>query len=261
MFVYVNKDDLRSICLSEMYLKEGVYVSHDLKDLEYADVIYLGMRGIDRKNRLNQFDETLIVDVNVFARLKKGTRVITIAYNDYLNDLSKQYGFKYLCLNKNDYFVDENSMLCAEGLLAYIIRSRPYSLLKSKVIVFGSGHIAKMIIELFINMKIDVSFCARENRIDKKVAFIQLCDHIDLSQYDVVVNTIPSQVISKNMIDTLRDDALIVDVSSFPYGLDHHYALSQLKNANILSSIPGKYAYHYGAYLIKKVIEDDMNEE
>lgn len=49
MLVFVNHDDMRSLELMEEMLHRGYYVSDQFKDMKYADVIYMGMRGIDRK--------------------------------------------------------------------------------------------------------------------------------------------------------------------------------------------------------------------
>ena len=81
-----------------------------------------------------------------------------------------------------------------------------------------------------------------------------------VNDYDVIVNTIPTAVIDQKMIDTIKDDALIVDVASFPYGLDHHYAINKKKNSYVLSSIPSRYAYKYAADMMFHVIEDEYND-
>ena len=55
MLVFVNHDDMRSLELMEEMLHRGYYVSDQFKDMKYADVIYMGMRGIDRKNRERKY--------------------------------------------------------------------------------------------------------------------------------------------------------------------------------------------------------------
>ena len=48
---------------------------------------------------------------------------------------------------------------------------------------------------------------------------------------------------------------MIVDIASYPYGIDHHYALSKGINCQILPSIPCKYAYGYAGKMIADEIE------
>lgn len=260
MFIYINKDDLRAIELSKFMSEKNYYVSCDFKDIKYADIVYLGIKGIDRKNRLNCFDETIVLNDKVFASLKENCCVVTLVYNEYLKELSDTYHFRYCALNNNEYFVRENTMLCGEGIICYIIKNRPFSLVLSRIIIFGSGHIATYTSKLLSDMGVDVTICSRKEVSIKKVKYIHLNKCQDLKEYDVIINTVPSQVINHSLIDSVKSSSMILDVSSFPYGLDHHYALNQSKNTYILSGIPGKYAYKYGAEIIMKCIEDEYND-
>ena len=51
---------------------------------------------------------------------------------------------------------------------------------------------------------------------------------------------------------------MIVDIASYPYGIDHHYALSKGLNCQILSSIPCKYAYGYAGKMVADEIEREL---
>lgn len=158
-------------------------------------------------------------------------------------------------------FLKFNSLLCVEGIISYIIRKRHKSLINSKVIVFGNGHIGHLLIDIFFKLGIECSVVARNKKnIDPHIDYYDLKE-IDLSIFDVVINTIPSPVISHKMIKTLRNDTLLLDVASFPYGLDHHYALSLSKNVHILSAIPAKYAYIDAAIMMNEIIEGEYNEK
>ena len=82
-----------------------------------------------------------------------------------------------------------------------------------------------------------------------------------LSQVDILINTIPSIIIEKEKLDLAKKDILIVDIASYPYGIDHHYALSIGLNSQILSSIPNKYAYGYAGKMIADEIERMFKNE
>ena len=96
VLIFINHDDLRSLELMEECVRRGYYVTDQIKDIKYADVIYLGAKGIDRKNRLLTHNETLILSDDFFSSLKKGSLVITLAYNSFLEQLAKKYAFKYV---------------------------------------------------------------------------------------------------------------------------------------------------------------------
>lgn len=263
MLIFVNHDDLRSLEVMEELLRKGYYVSDQLCDMRYADVIYMGSRGIDRKHRLLMNNETKIVSEDVFKELKKNCLLLTLIDNDYLKELSKQYGFRYICLLNEDEFKKKNSVLTAEGLLSYLISHRRFPIYQSHIIVLGYGYCAKPIIDDLkaLGAKVTVALRNQQNfeEIEKKGCICQLLSQVDLSKQDIIINTIPSVVIDEKKIDCIDKQTMIVDIASYPYGIDHHYALSKGYNCQILPSIPCKYAYGYAGKMIVDVIERECS--
>ncbi|MEG0366493.1 MAG: hypothetical protein RR585_06635, partial [Coprobacillus sp.] len=66
MLIFVNHDDMRSLELMDELIRRGYYVSDQLNDLRYADVLYLGLKGVDNKNRLMTHQETRILDSKLY---------------------------------------------------------------------------------------------------------------------------------------------------------------------------------------------------
>lgn len=264
MFIYVNHDDKRALELSELLLEKGYYVSNDLKDMKYADVIYLGRKGIDRKHRLTTLKDTVIVDENDLKKLKEHCLVLTLSHNQYLKELSIQYHFDYQFLLGDEQFVSENSMITAEGVIAYIITHRLYPIYQSHVLILGYGHCAQPLVDHFIDLKAKVSVAVRrkelKDEIERKGASYYSIEQIDLSDVDIVVNTIPSLVIDEKCLNNARRHILLIDIASYPYGIDHHYALTHGLNCQILSSVPCLYAYGYAGKIIVDYIERKLSD-
>lgn len=249
MLLFINCDDQRAIELMDELIRRGHYVTNELKDLKYADIIYLGMRGFDRKNRIVMHNETRTFQENLFEQIKQGCLVLTLVYNEYLQELSKRYNFVYKAFLNDENFLYINGILTAEGVIAYMIQHRPFPIYQSRILILGYGHCAKPIIKRLIGMEAEVYVGVRNKKykmdIEKNGAHFLLINDIDLSNIDIVINTIPSIVIDNNVLDKANPKVTIIDIASFPYGLDHHYALSHGFDAQILSSIPSKYAYRY----------------
>lgn len=263
MLVFINHDDLRSLELMEEMLHRGYYVSDQFKDMKYADVIYMGVKGIDRKNRLIMHQETMVVDTSLFQEMKMNCLILTLIHNDYLEELSKQYHFRYIALLDNEAFIKDNSILTAEGLISYLIMHRRYPLYQSCICVLGFGHCAKPIIEYLTALKADVYVAVRNSQyqsdIENMNAHYLDIGELDLSGIDILINTIPQVVVDKEILDKANKRIMIVDIASYPYGIDHHYAITQGLNSQILSSIPCKYAYGYAGNMIANVIERELN--
>ena len=110
MLVFVNHDDLRSLKLMDILLERGYYVSDQISDIKYADLIYLGSKGIDRMNRLFYQNETILLDESFFKKIKKNAQLMTLIHNQYLEDLASQYGFIYTYFLDDEEFVEKNCL-------------------------------------------------------------------------------------------------------------------------------------------------------
>lgn len=260
--IFVNHDDLRSLELMEELIRRGHYVSDQLSDLKYSRIIYLGMKGLDRKHRLLFGKETIVFSQEYFEQLQTNSIIFTMVYNEYLDELSKKYHFQYKALLKNEDFIYKNSILTAEGLIAYLISHRRLPLYQSRVLVLGFGHCAKPIIEDLVGFKTKVDVALRDKSKYQEVEMLKgkplSLTNIKLDNYDIVINTIPMNVISHQHIDNVLPSTMIVDIASYPYGLDHHYAISKGLNCQILPSIPCKYAYGYAGQMICDEIEKEL---
>lgn len=264
MFIFVNHDDMRGQEVMEELLRRGYYVSDQQKDLIYSQIIYLGGKGIDRKHRLFLHNETVIIDKKIFQKLPKNCWIFTLMHNDYLEELSHVYHFNYAALLDDEEFVGQNSILTAEGLIAYLIAHRRYPLYQSHIDILGYGHCAKAIIKCLHSFDVSLRVGVRNSRDFPDIArqggqacFLQ---DMNLSQTDILINTIPSHVIGQEKLDQANKQIMIVDIASYPYGIDHHYALSQGLHSQILSSIPCKYAYGQAGKMVVDFIERKMTD-
>lgn len=262
MLVYVNHDDMRSLELMEEMIRRGYYVSDQQKDMKYADVIYLGVKGIDRKNRLLTNKETVVIEEEMFTKLKPKCLIVTLVHNGYLEELAMRYGFCYRGLLEKEDFIVKNSILTAEGLISYIISHRRDPIYQSCIMVLGFGHCAKPIITYLVAMNADVSVGVRNPKYQKDIenmgaSYINL-NNLDLSDKNILINTIPKVVVHAHHLDLANHKMMIVDIASYPYGIDHHYALSKGMNCQILSAIPCRYAYGYAGRIIADEIEREL---
>ncbi len=258
MLIFVNHDDMRSLELMEELLRRGYYVSDQFKDLKFAEVIYLGVKGIDRKHRLYVKNGTVVIPNYVIENWNKKTRVYTLIENEYLRELSKTNCFQYISLLSHEDFLNKNSILTAEGLISYLIEHRRFPLYQSRILVLGYGHCAKPIISYLLAFHAQVSVGLRNHSLKDEIESIGCqytnLNHLDMNQ-DIIINTIPHVIIDKEKIDQMSKQCFVIDIASYPYGIDHHYALSQGYHCQILPSIPCKYAYGYAGKMIADEIE------
>lgn len=175
---------------------------------------------------------------------------------------------KYLC----DYFTIEeltikNALLTAEGILSIILEKMPVSVFGMKVAVCGYGRIGTFISSMLKSLGAEVTVLAR-NQIQltnaelKGLKTIQInAINNKISEFDCIINTIPSLVIDENAIRQIKADCLIIESASAPYGID--FSACEKYNANLIKafSLPGKKnpksAGIIIADILRRIIEGD----
>ena len=151
------------------------------------------------------------------------------------------------CDEVYDYFEREdvtvmNSVPTAQGILKTMLENIEYTVHSSKCAVFGYGRIGKVTADVLSAVGADVTVCVRRPSAIALAAVNGLggCLISDFyksaDRYDIIINTVPAQVID------VRPDCLIIDVASAPYGTDFAAAHELGINALQCSSLPGKTA-------------------
>lgn len=157
--------------------------------------------------------------------------------------------------NKNikvyDWFADEaltleNAKLTAEGAAQIIVKSSKNGLGCSKILILGWGRVAKACAELFGAMGADITISARRKQAldDAKSRGFKSAEFIDksaIAEADVIVNTVPENVMLEDELKCIKDSGWILELASKPYGVDMNAASRLGVKVNIASGIPGKY--------------------
>lgn len=169
----------------------------------------------------------------------------------------------------HDYMKDEeiaifNSIATAEGIIADIITSYPGNLYKSNVIVLGYGKCGKTLADRLKSLGCIVTVCARK---ENALALAYSLGHNTLTldefsgfanEFNIIINTIPSMVITQETLYKLSKETYIYDIASKPGGVDYDTAKALGIHASLHLSLPGKYSPKASAealynYILKEI--------
>ena len=170
-----------------------------------------------------------------------------------------------------DYFHDEalqvkNAIPTAEGTIQLVMEKLPTTIHGANIIVLGFGRIGKVLAHLFRQMGANVSVGARKSA---DFAWITQAGyrpiHISematiFQEMDVIVNTIPVQIIGMSKLVNIRKDALLIDVASHPGGIDLEAAKTLHVTPLQALGLPGKVAPKSAAKYMKETIENAMKK-
>ena len=165
----------------------------------------------------------------------------------------------------NEMFTLRNAELTAEGAVELILREYEGAVYGSEILVTGYGRIGKVLSRYLSMMGAKVTVAARNPDDRDMIAYrgMTAADYpaLDWSHYQVIVNTVPAEVIDREAIAQMREDVFIIDLASLPGGVDFSAAKDRELTCIYALSLPGKTAPLTAGIIIKDTIMNILNRE
>ncbi|HAQ28662.1 MAG TPA: hypothetical protein DCQ76_02710 [Ruminococcaceae bacterium] len=158
-------------------------------------------------------------------------------------------------------FITDNARLTAQCLKFVLNENGIYDFTGKKTAVTGYGRTAKAIAEFMKENGAKVLITARDphslgDAVKKGYSICLLRDYDCIAHdADILINTVPAEIIDKNILSRLRKDVLLIDIASPPFGVDIGLADSYGINVVRALGLPGKYAPEKAGKLIFKKIQ------
>lgn len=161
-------------------------------------------------------------------------------------------------MTRRDYTTG-NAALTAEGAVGLLIRESPRSLWKGRALITGWGRIAKNLAPRLRALGCETTVAARKagDRAEAEAQGLRACRFSDIAELagalDFLVNTVPAQVLGRDILERLRPDSLLLELASEP-GFDKRMADELGLNALYVPGLPGKSAPCAAAQLMRDTI-------
>ncbi|MBE5800186.1 MAG: hypothetical protein E7321_09610 [Clostridiales bacterium] len=162
---------------------------------------------------------------------------------------------------QDEVFLRANARLTAEGAIHRAMERPGRALLGDTVLITGFGRIAQELAVRLVAMGSFVIVCARNEQQMRRAHEIG-AHPVPLGQAasacrqaDVIMNTVPAHVLGKNELDKIRQDALVVELASPPYGMNVELARHMGLSVLIEGGLPGRYAPMNAGAALFDVIE------
>lgn len=159
-----------------------------------------------------------------------------------------------------------NTIATAEGTIQIAIENTNKILHGSEVLILGFGRIGKVLARKLAGLAVKVTCAARK---DEDLAWIQAYGHKatninsigeNLSQYDIIINTVPHMILTEERLQYVKNDCLLIDLASNPGGIDKKAVKDQKLKFVWALSLPGKVAPTTSAEFIKDTIHNIVKE-
>jgi len=160
-------------------------------------------------------------------------------------------------------FKEKNGILTAEAALAVARENTDFSICSARTLVIGSGCIALPLISRLKACGAFVTVAARNTAALNKLRLegISTCELCFLEgEFDLIFNTVPSQVLSREVLSRLNPSAVIIDLASLPGGLDTQSAEERGFKVVQALALPGKYMPRTAAKIIFDTVSAFVRE-
>lgn len=168
---------------------------------------------------------------------------------------------KYIDLMDSDEVAFLNAIPTAEGAIYKAIEYTDYTIHGANVLILGFGRCGKILANKLKGLNANV-FC--EARKPKDLAHIKALGYnvVELekmtdilSQIDIIFSTIPTQILGKQELQLLKQDAVVIDLASAPGSIDYDECKSLNINAHLELGLPTKVAAKSAASYLKQEID------
>ncbi len=278
--------DLRIVKLIEMLVKDGYTVytyglemSEDLQKIEKIEMcptvtetvknskVVVGPIPLssDRKNLSMPFSN-IKLNVDEFVSCIEGKTLIAGNIVEETKRKLEQSNIQYIDLLKREEFTVLNTIATAEGTIQIAMEETQKTLHGSKVLIMGFGRIGKVLAKMLDGIGAKVYCEARKN---EDIAWIKaygyepihlnnLNEH--LGEFEIIISTIPFQILDKDRLELVNKDAVIIDLASNPGGVDRKAAKEKDLKLIWALSLPGKVAPLTSAIYIKETLYHVLKE-
>ena len=136
----------------------------------------------------------------------------------------------------------------------------------SNVLILGFGRIGKVLARKMTGLSAKVTCAARK---DEDLAWIKAYGHMatninflgeNLSQYDIIINTVPHLILTEERMEYVKKECLLIDLASNPGGIDKKTAKDRNLKLIWALALPGKVAPVTTAEFIKYTIYNILKE-
>ncbi len=234
------------------------------------DVLILPVIGTDDVGQVGTLfsNQQIIIKEEHIEALPQHVKIYTGLAKPYLKSLAHTHHIEVIELFDRDDVAIYNSIPTAEGAIMMAIQHTDITIHRSTCIVLGMGRtgmtLARLLQALGAQVKVGVREAAdyaRAWEMNLQPFYItSLYD--EANKIDLLFNTIPTMIVTAQIIAHIPLHAIIIDLASHPGGTDFRYAEKRGIKAMLAPGLPGivapKTAGRIIATTISRLIHEDF---
>ncbi len=260
--------ELRVFGFKDIEFDKEITVSDSIQSaIKSADIIIAPLPcSIDNETINAPFYTNKIYITDLFKQMSKNQLFLGGRISEKIDKLAKVYKIYPIDYFNREELVILNAIPTAEGVIQIAMEEMPTTLHNSRCLILGFGRIGKVLSKMMKGIGVFVTVEARKY---SDLAWIKSYGyegiHIDklgeaLGDFDIVINTVPSVILNRELLLKIRKESLVIDVASKPGGVDFEMARDLGVKTIWALSLPGKVAPNTAGDIIKDTVMNIIDE-
>lgn len=257
------KADIKVIGLPERKELTGAKFCQDLcETIEDVNAIILPMPGTDFEGKIITALSKKVIQLTepIFQSIPGDVPIFLGVAKPFLKEWARFYQKKLIEIADLDEIAIPNSIPTAEACLQMAMERLSITIHGCNTIVIGFGRCGKTLARMFhaIGAKTTViarkpADLARVKEMGLNAVSFERCLEV-LPEADLIINTVPIQVLTEKRLNKVNTEALIIDIASAPGGTDFLAAENLGIQAILTPSLPGLVAPKTAGLILAEIL-------
>lgn len=217
--------------------------AHHLSEaLQEANLVLLSMKPFDR-DVLTVGEESL--DAGLLPKLLgMGATLVAGSFPTDLEAWLQDQGIKCVSFLELESYLLKNAAVTAEGAVYLALEAMDRTLFGAKALVIGWGRIGRFLAEKLRALGADVTVAVRKTEQKAELELLGFAVEDTgkyakgLDEYDLVINTVPKQVVTSAQFETIKPECVVIELASLPGGFPREH----LSRVIMGQALPGETA-------------------
>ncbi|MGG0716238.1 dipicolinate synthase subunit DpsA [Robertmurraya massiliosenegalensis] len=212
---------------------DSLQASNYLEAASGADIIIAPVPGVGENDALYapSSQESLVINPDFFKHVNRGAVYFSGTATDTIRKAGDAFDIQFFDLKDDDYLQVLHAIPTAEGAISVTVQNTKETIHNSNALVIGYGRIASLLANNLKGMGAKVTVAARkpESRIRAYANGFQTLDvkqeelSTHIHSFNLIYNTVPSLVLSPEVLQKVNPNTLVMDLASPPGGLNHRF--------------------------------------
>ncbi len=233
-----------------------------------CDVLFLPIPYKNKTGKLNIKQANMIISLEEIEECLEANKpwVVLGKADKEFEELARSKGLNFIDITQEESFAILNAIPTAEGAIQRAMEMTDITIHRSKVLVMGYGRIGKSLSRMLRGIGAKVTVEARKEEdlswiLENGYKPVHLKDlETVLPDQDIIFNTIPHLILDKEKLTKINKRTVIIDVSSYPGGVDFDAAKELGIKTSLDLGLPGIVAPRTSAEIIYKIMMDYLQE-